>query len=519
MAFRTLIVIGILYLFHSCAQVSVLTGGENDTTAPKPIDEKMQPLNGSTNYKGSEINIPFSEFIKLNKPTETMVMIPPHCVPVASVHKKNLHISWSENLHENTTYILYLNQTVQDFTEGNDSLMQIVFSTGDTIDSLAYDVKVIDAFTNEPIKNCLVALYEGEMDSVKPTYFVKTTATGEAKFNYLKQGKYSILAFEDLNKDLMLQQDERLAFKNDKILLDSIIVDSIPLRLYKPKVKEKLNSITYKAPGSFYVGSTTSLKNAEFLVNDVKLEKENFEFITEDSLVFYHTITDSLTIEFIVNSPTFVDTISKRLIQKDKEVKMNYTSNIIDKILNPTDTLTFTFTDLITSVDTSLFHLINPEDTSNIAIQKILFEKGDIKVLFDRNKIKMVDLLILPKAIKTKSSIYADTIKVTFQVKRNEDFGAIKLDVNDYQQAIIVEVLMNGKMVRSLPIQDPKTVLLEQLVPNQYSFRVILDDNKNGRWDTGNRASNTFPETIHTYYEGTKIRANWEVEVNLSKKQ
>lgn len=519
MAFRTLIVIGIFYLLHSCAQVSVLTGGEKDSTAPKPVNEKMQPLNGSTNYKGSEINIPFSEFIKLNKPAETMVMVPLHCTPVASVHKKNLHISWSETLQENTTYILYLNQTVQDFTEGNDSLMQIVFSTGNTIDSLVYEVKVIDAFTNEPIKNCLVALYEGEMDFVKPTYFVKTTITGEAKFNYLKQGKYSILAFEDLNKDLMLQQDERLAFKNDKILLDSTIIDSIPLRLYKPKTKEKLNSITYKAPSSFYVGSTTPLKNAEFLVNNVKLEKANFEFITEDSLVFYHTVTDSLTIEFIVNSPTFVDTISKRLIQKDKEVKMNYTSNIIDKNLNPMDTLTLTFTDLITSVDTSFFHLINVEDTSNIAVQRILFERGDIKILFDRKKAKMVDLIILPNAVKTKTSIYTDTIKVAFQVKRNEDFGIIKLDVSDYHQAIIVEVLMNGKMVRSLPIQEPKVILLEQLLPNQYSFRVILDDNKNGRWDMGDRSAKTFPELIHTYYEGTKVRANWEVEVNLSKKQ
>lgn len=519
MAIRTLIVVGILYILNSCAQVSVLTGGEKDTTAPKPIEEKIQPLNGSLNYKGSQIIIPFNEFIKLNNPTETMVMIPSHCTPVATVHKKNLHIEWSETLQENTTYILYLNQTVLDFTEGNDSLMQVVFSTGNTIDSLAYEVKVIDAFTNEPIKNCVVGLYDGEMDSVKPTYFVKTTASGEAKFNYLKHGKYSLLAFEDLNKDLLLQQDERIAFKSEKIQLDSSIIDTIPLRLFKPKAKDKLTSITYKAPGSFYVGSSNSLKNAEFTVNGTILKRENYEFLSEDSLHFYHSVADSLIVEFIANSPSFTDTITKRLIQKDKDAKMTFVSNLKDQVLYPSDTLTYTFTDPIKNIDSSLFYLVNKQDSSLITIQKILHEQGKLKILFDRKNVKMLSLVILPKAVITNTSFYSDTIVSAFQIKTNEDFGSIKLDLSDYQQAIVVEVLMNGKVVKTFPVQEPKTILIEQLIPNQYSFRVILDDNKNGRWDTGDRAANTFPEMIHTYYEESKIRANWEVEISLSKKQ
>lgn len=519
MAFRTLIVVGILYLLHSCAQVGVLTGGERDTVAPQPVMDKIQPLNGSVNYKGSEIIIPFSEFIKLNKPTETMVMIPPHCTPVATVHKKNLHIQWKEALQENTTYILYLNQTVQDFTEGNDSLMQIVFSTGNSIDSLSYEINVIDAFTNEPLKNCLVALYEGEMDSVKPTYFVKTSSSGKAILNYLKQGTYSLLAFEDGNKDLLLQLDERLAFKTEKIQLDSSFIDSIPLRIYRPKAKEKLNSITYKAPSSFYVGANTSLKTASFKVNSIPLEKENFEFITEDSLVFHYPPGDSLTVEFIALSSTFNDTISKRLLQKEKEAKMTVTSNLIDQALFPSDTLTYTFTDFISSVDTALIQLVNKDDSSEIKIEKVLFKQGKVEVLFNQKGLKMVDLTIFPKAVKTKNAIYSDSIHSTFQVKTIEDFGAIKLDLSDYQQSIVVEVLVGGKVIRSIPVQQQKSILIEKLLPNSYSFRVILDDNNNGRWDEGDQIKKLYPETIHSYSEETKIRANWEVDVSLSKKQ
>ena len=63
--------------------------------------------------------------------------------------KKTVTLTWEDTLENNTTYSIYLNETVQDITESNDSLMVFVFSTGDYIDSLSYQVKVIDAFTSQ----------------------------------------------------------------------------------------------------------------------------------------------------------------------------------------------------------------------------------------------------------------------------------------------------------------------------------------------------------------------------------
>ena len=137
MAFRTFIIVGLLFLIHSCAQVGTLTGGEKDIIAPIPIASKMNPENGSTNFTTSVIKIPFSEYVKLNNPEETIVIIPPHAKLDTKLSRKTVSISWNDTLKNNTTYTIYLNGTIKDLTEENDSLMQYVFSTGNFIDSIS----------------------------------------------------------------------------------------------------------------------------------------------------------------------------------------------------------------------------------------------------------------------------------------------------------------------------------------------------------------------------------------------
>ncbi len=524
MAFRSFIIVGILFLIHSCAQITPLTGGIEDDIAPKPIEDKMNPPNGTTNFHGSEIKIPFDEYIKLEKPEETMILIPPHAKLAAKVKGKTVFIHISDTLQENTTYSIYLNGTIKDFTEGNDSLMQLVFSTGNLIDSLGYSVKVIDAFSNQPIANCLVGLYEGEMDSIRPTYFVKTDPKGIAKFTYLKEGKYSILAFEDKNKDMLLQLDERLAFKNEKIDLstnfvdsNSVLADSIPLRLFVPEQKNKLKSLTYKAPGMFVVGANYSLKTAKFSVNNHSLDEKNVEFIKEDSLTFLYSLGDSSLIEFVATT-TFSDTISEKFTKKEKEGKLTYKTNLLTDNLYPSDTLTFSFTDEIKEINSSLFQLENKEDSTQIPIENSSFSNNKLRIIFKKGKLKTTELILLPNSITTLNTSLKDTIKQKINLKTDRDFGSIKLDASEYTEPIVVEVLNGGIVERSILFHDKKTVLIEQLLPGDYLFRVIIDQNKNGKWDTGNRGKEIFPEMIYTFSEITKVRANWEVDLKLTPK-
>jgi len=47
----------------------------------------------------------------------------------------------------------------------------------------------------------------------------------------------------------------------------------------------------------------------------------------------------------------------------------------------------------------------------------------------------------------------------------------------------------------------------------------LIQENKNEKWDTGDFLTEKYPEVLHTFSEVTKVRANWEIELKLSKKR
>ena len=73
---------------------------------------------------------------------------------------KTLTLDLQEDLSPNTTYSLYLNGAVKDLTEGNDTLIQLVFSTGPFLDSNVVNFQVKDAFTNDIQSEITVGLFD-----------------------------------------------------------------------------------------------------------------------------------------------------------------------------------------------------------------------------------------------------------------------------------------------------------------------------------------------------------------------
>ena len=57
-------------------------------------------------------------------------------------------------------------------------------------------------------------------------------------------------------------------------------------------------------------------------------------------------------------------------------------------------------------------------------------------------------------------------------------------------------------------------VSFNYLRPEEYSFRLIQDLNSNKKWDSGNYDKKIQPEPV-IYYPGvTKVRSNWEVDLD-----
>lgn len=508
---RLISIVVLVVLLVSCAQVGSISGGPVDDSPPQV--KSMTPENKSLNFNGNGFEIEFEDFVKLNNPAQTISVIPADFKVKTSVKGKTLNLSWEEPLKENTTYSIFLNKTVQDITEGNDSLIQIVFSTGNVLDSLTYSTFVQDALSKDPSKKVMVGLFEAE-DSLKPMYFAQTDDLGKATFNYLKQGTYFVRAFDDVNKDLKISKTEKVGFIKDPILLDSAMVDSIPFQLFTPLLPPKINSVSFQSPGAFVIAANRSLVGATIEVNKTVIDSNSIEFLAKDSLRLFYVPTEQAPVQFVINSNEFNDTTNVRIIENAKNKALIIQAPIGNSV-SPSTPISFSVLDAIALIDTSKIKILQLPDSTIIKDYNYIIEKNRLTLDLPRKNAEKFVVEFDAGAITGNSSSKNNRSNTILKVLQEKELGILNLDLSSYSNAIILQVFLAGKKTNELPITQPSILKLNDLAPGDYTFRVILDENQNGTWDTGNFIEKIQPEEIQTFSEPTKVRANWEIELKL----
>ena len=170
------VIIFSISLILGCANVVAPNGGEKDIAPPLLIRSKLQQNNNKLS-----ISFEFDEYIQLNMWAENFCISPPIIGSInKSIKKKILTISIPEEVNQNETYSISLNNCIKDLNEGNviDSLTYL-FSKKDFLDSLQIRGKLQDSYTLNPIRNNWVMLFkEWINDSVlfksTPNYVAKT---------------------------------------------------------------------------------------------------------------------------------------------------------------------------------------------------------------------------------------------------------------------------------------------------------------------------------------------------------
>lgn len=508
-------------LVGSCAQVGSISGGPKDQKAPSIVEGGMNPPNGSLHFDRRQITMEFDEYIKLNNPNQTITIVPDDAKVTASLKKKTLQLTLDGELQPATTYAIYLNGTVQDITENNDSLIQYVFSTGSFIDTLQYSGFVQDSYTYEPVKGILVGLYQNK-DSAeykKPSYFAMTNAEGKFELSYIKAGTYKLMAFNDLNKDLKYQKTERVAFPDELITIDSSRIDSIPLRLNTPKKKKKLTA--YYIPPVNMILST----GQELPIDKIMFEGQSttlLQTFSGDSLLYSIPFPSVQPVPVIVSytdEGLDNDTLNLRISEKEKVRTPAYLTTAKDGLLAYDDTLKIRFSDRIQEVDPKHIELVYKD---SIKVDKEIIRIGDntIGLVFDTKKYDKLFFTLSDGAIQFENYKQKFVTTFNFQIVKEEEYGVLMLDVSEIPETSIIEVLKSDKVVTIFKKDSKKDVVtLTKLLPGTYQFRVILDKNGNGKWDDGDIETRQQAEKIIFYREGVVIRANWEVDAKLESRK
>lgn len=124
-------------------------------------------------------------------------------------------------------------------------------------------------------------------------------------------------------------------------------------------------------------------------------------------------------------------------------------------------------------------------------------------------------------ALHSYYNLHNNTIDQKFRIKRDDEYGKVYFYLSGYDfetNPAFVELLdASDKPLRKSVVKYSNKVnswgaLFSDINPGKYYFRIIIDKNNNGIWDTGDYYKKIEPEEVYYYDRGYDIKALWEQE-------
>ncbi len=523
-----------LLILTACANIAMPTGGPRDKTPPELISSS--PYKNQLNFNGKSIELVFNEDIKLKDPKEEILIVPSiGKKTLFTVKKKKLIISPELEWLPNTTYSINFRDGVQDITEGNPAEnLHLAFSTGPIIDSLYINGMVNDIFTEQIPLKITIALYESDTFDIfkhTPTFFTKSDKNGKFSLPNLKAQQYFIYAFDDKNKNLKVDsKTEKFGFRTftinplsqkDSIQIPMTSVDSRPLTITNIRHTDKTSRLRFNKPiDSLSIQGISSRESFYTFGND------------QSELIFYNAFTKGDSIKTTLNATDSVgNKIDTVFFIKHGEIKTAEESFKIKELPQQYDLATRLFTYTISynkpigkiNTDSILvkYDTIKnvPVEIKNIKIDTLhnqLIIKTPIEELQDEEKKKtaQAQFLLGKGALITMVNDSSKRTMRQIKVSKEDDLGTVAVKIETNVPNYIVQVMTNDNTIVQSHT-NIKNYTFKNLEPMEYRLRIIIDENKNGKWDAGNFYKMSEPERIILFKseEGKysfPLRANWE---------
>jgi hypothetical protein len=515
----------IALLFVQCAKRGNPTGGPEDETPPVLL--RAVPELNAIQFRDDRIRLYFDEYIKLHKLKEQLIISPPldpanYIISPQSTAAKYVQIELVDSLRPNTTYNFNFGQSIVDNNEGNPyPYFRYVFSTGEYVDSLQVRGTIGNAFGREAKNFVSVMLYAVDStytDSLiynRPPDYLSNTLDSLAFFEIdnVRAGRYLLIAQKDIANNYTFDQSaDDIGFINDFIELPT---DSLfHFDLFREQTDFSLGR-SFQAGqnriGLGYYGDPTALEVLPLNLPDNVKTVQSFDKETDTLYVWYNNpIADSL--QFDIRYDTLKVQRTHQIRQA--EVDSLTISPSIKGVLHLSDTLRMETSTPILTIDKSQMRLL---DRDSIPVPFDVSVEDPHRVLFDFDILPNDNyrLDVLPGAITDFFNTSNDTLQMQFRTKKPADYGSLYLHlVGVPSYPIIVQLTdENENLVRSLPIAAPQgRIVFSNLQPKKYYVRLIIDENNNGKWDTGRFLDRHYPEKVYHHKPLLDVRANWELQ-------
>lgn len=526
----------VLMAVISCAKRGSPTGGPRDLEPPEFVS--ATPENYSINFKSNKIRIVFDEYIKLKDPQRQILisppMDPPPIITPMGSPRKYVEIEIRDTLLENTTYTVNFGQSIIDNNEDNPmSFFKYVFSTGDYIDSLSVSGTVQDAFLKSPEDFISVMLYRIEdfeqdktfgratayVDSIPytqmPTYISYTNDSLHSfHLENLKEGTYKLIALKDRNSNYLFDPEtDKIGFLEEPI---QIPTDSTyHLTLFKEILDLKMERPKHVGQQRVLFGYQGEADSIRLKLLSEKPEDFDFRIIPDpktDTLYYWYKPNlerDSLVFE--ASTANYRDTLTVSLLKKEMDTLR--LDAVQSGSIDFDDVFSVKSTTPLIEKDSALIDILNKDSMKVDFAAEIDYKLNQLKLDFEKQEAETYYISLFPGAVTDFYGNINDTLNYRLQTKELSDYGVLTLEVHNLEAHPVVVQLVSvkGEVKREIYATEGTRFKFENIIPGEYLVRFLYDENKNGKWDTGNYLQNRQAERVVYYSDTLNIRANWDV--------
>ena len=529
--YKNLLFSTVFFFIIGCASQQKPHGGPKDVTPPRLL--KANPPNSTRNFSAKVIQLDFDEYFKLSNQYTEITMTPAQDKqPEFKIRTKSLVIALKDTLQKNTTYVINFGKAIQDVNEGNIlKNFTYVFSTGPHIDSLSISGTVTSSVSQKHEKDVTVLLYPADKDSLyfgkkKPSIYTTTDTAGNFSLNNLHDGSYRIYALKETNNNKVYDNEtELIGFLKKPINLYSD-TSGIQLTMFKQDAEKfRLLERKFDQDGKiFFVFDKQLTKPSLRVIYPPALDNQKIvEFSkTNDSARLYlrNMDFDSIRVAILDNGKP-LDSVSlskgrKEVFKKD----FTFTTTINSSgVLKPyTDPILISGSP-IDNIDQSLITLTEDSTVvTNFAIERDSTNLRRFTLKYHWKQDAKYSLFLDEGSFLNIYGQKNTKYLKKFTIDRVDNYSTLtlKVTVPDTSKAYIVEFYLDPRnILSSQELTKNGSIVYKNYLTGKYSIRVIYDDNRNGKWDTGSVKQKRYPENIWNDPVTITLRPNWDAEEKI----
>jgi len=235
-------------------------------------------------------------------------------------------------------------------------------------------------------------------------------------------------------------------------------------------------------------------------------------YLKTDSLFQLKPVTDTLNISM---RKARVNPRAKIKIVKPKIEPLKIMNNVAStfEVYTP---ITLTFEAPLSVIDLSKIKLSQKKDTT---LKQIPFKWRQI----DSTKMTFnIDYKWIPEMSyqlnidsAAFTSIYKRTsskLKSDFKIRSLDEYSSVKMLLATFNPKAVLQILDSKDVLLASKPASEKGTLFQYLRPGDYYVRMFIDENGNGKWDTGDLTTRRQPEEVYYYPKKLTLKANWDFE-------